>query len=307
MTLQSCNCCESGLKKTEITHCLFEILHRWEANGVEISRETWADYPINTELTFYQCDRCHFGIFLPMTVGSDAFYTDITRNEYYLTERWDFHVAIKAMRSHKSSSVLDVGCGQGAFLNLVTQQLPTVACHGNDSNPAVQGTLPPDAHLHVTLSDAPTSLDAVTLFQVIEHVANPAELLQASLDKVRPGGLVIVSVPDHSGPIRFFPDSHTAIPPHHVSTWTPKSLEYLMHRLGLTVVERKKEPLPDYLMPYYLPKMLAHWLGVSGNFAREQMLSKRVARPIIDLCKKLDIKSLPLPGHTYLVVAQKPE
>ncbi|MBU7583451.1 MAG: class I SAM-dependent methyltransferase [Nostoc sp. TH1S01] len=240
-----------------------------------------------------------------MMIGTEAFYTDISRNEYYLPERWDFQVAIKALSSHKARSVLDVGCGSGAFLNLITQKLPDVICHGNDANPAIRNTLPPQVNLHLNLSDAPTNLDAVTLFQVVEHVADPIELLQESIAKVRPGGLVIVSVPDHSGPIRFFADSHTAIPPHHVSIWTPKSLELFLNKFGLSILDRKTEPLPDYLMPFYLPKILANKLGASGDLSREEMLSRRLSTPIVNLCSKLGIKSLPIHGHTYLIVSQK--
>jgi SAM-dependent methyltransferase len=299
-----CSCCDSYLEKTTVTHSLFNVIRKWEAHGVEISQDTWSDYPEDLELTLYHCKNCGFGVFLPMTVGSGAFYTDISRNEYYLSDRWDFHVAIKAMRSQKLHSVLDVGCGRGAFLNLVTKKLPNVECHGNDANPAVRNSLPHGVKLYENLSDAPSGLDAVTLFQVIEHVADPVELLRESIAKVRSGGLVIVSVPDHSGPIRFFADSHTAIPPHHVSIWTPQSLELLLSKLGLSIVGRKTEPLPDYLMPFYLPKILAHKLGVAGDLVREDMLTKRLSIPIINICRKLGIKSLPIHGHTYIIVAK---
>ena len=300
-----CSCCNSYIEKTRTTHRLFDVLRKWEAHEVGISEDTWSDYPDDLELTLYHCENCGFGVFLPMTVGSDAFYTDISRNEYYLSDRWDFHIAIKALRSQKSHSVLDVGCGRGAFLSLVTEKLPNVECHGNDANPAVRNSLPHGVQLHENLSDAPSGLDAVTLFQVIEHVADPVGMLRESIAKVRSGGLVIVSVPDHSGPIRFFADSHTAIPPHHVSIWTPKSLELLLCKLGLTIVTRKTEPLPDYLMPFYLPKILAHKLGMAGDLVREDMLARRLSTPIINLCKKLGIKSLPTHGHTYLIAAKK--
>lgn len=304
LNLHQCCCCDSSLEETKITHHLFDVLQKWEAHGIVFSQETWLDYPDNTELKLYQCKNCGFGVFLPMTIGSDAFYTDISRDEYYLPDRWDFHVAIKALRSYKARSVLDVGCGRGAFLNLVTKQLPYVVCHGNDANPSIRDQLPSKVNLHINLSDAPIGLDAVTLFQVIEHVADPLQLLRQSISKVRPGGLVVVSLPDHSGPIRFFADSHTAIPPHHVSIWTPKSLELILSKLGLSVVSRKTEPLPDYLMPFYLPKILANQLGVAGNLAREDMLTRRLSNPIVNLCKRLGVKNLPLRGHTYLVVAR---
>lgn len=304
-SLNQCPCCEAQLKETEVKHQLFDVLHKWEENGIVFSQKTGEDYPDNITLTLHQCNKCGYGVFLPMTVGSDAFYTDITRNEYYLTDRWDFHVAIKILRSAKSRSVLDVGCGQGAFLDMVTKQLPGMFCHGNDANPAIREKLPQGVILHINLQDAPSDLDAVTLFQVIEHVADPVGLLSESIAKVKPGGLVVVSVPDHSGAIRFFADSHTAIPPHHVSIWTPSSLNSLLNQLGLKVLIQKWEPLPDYLMEAYLPKILSHKLGCLGNPSWEARVRRFLAIPILRFCFKLKIKYLPFRGHTYIVVAQK--
>lgn len=305
MSLHPCPCCGAQLKETEVTHQLFDVLHKWEENGVVFSQKTWEDYPHNTTLTLYQCNKCGYGVFLPMTVGSDAFYTDITRNEYYLTDRWDFHVAIMAFRSAKLRSVLDIGCGRGAFLDMVTKRLSNVVCHGYDSNPAIRDALPQGFTLHSNLADAPSGLDAVTLFQVIEHVADPVGLLRKSIARVRPGGLVVVSVPDHSGPIRFFADSHTAIPPHHVSIWTPSSLDSMLNLLGLNVLTRKWEPLPDYLMEAYLPKILSHKLSCLGNQAWEARVRRFLAIPILRFCFKFKIKYLPFRGHTYLVIAKK--
>ena len=83
MNLHPCPCCEAKLKETEVKHQLFDVLHKWEKNGIAFSQKTWEDYPNNITLTLHQCAKCGYGVFLPMTVGSDAFYTDITRNEYY--------------------------------------------------------------------------------------------------------------------------------------------------------------------------------------------------------------------------------
>lgn len=300
-----CPCCDTQLGESEVSYRLHDILHKWEAHGIVFSEDTWRDYHDDIVLTLYRCSECGYGVFLPMIVGSDDFYTDITRNEYYLEDRWDFHVAINALRSAKANSVLDVGCGKGAFLGMVAKQLSNVICHGHDANPAISDKLPQGVTLHAKLPDAPVGMDAVSIFQVIEHVADPVGLLQESIAKVRPGGLVIVSVPDHSGPIRFFSDSHTAIPPHHVTIWTPASLNLLLNRLGLNVLAQKWEPLPDYLMPFYLPKIFSHKLGCLGNPLGESGVRRFLANPISGLCRKLKIKYLPLRGHTYLVVAQK--
>ena len=299
-----CSCCDYQLERTEVAHHLFDVFRKWELHGIKFSSDTLRDYPDDMLLTLYRCNRCGFGIFLPLTIGTYSFYADITRNEYYLEDRWDFHVACKALRSAKARSVLDVGCGRGAFLNIVLNQLPSVICHGNDANPVILDDLPNGVILHSNLADAPVGLDAVTLFQVIEHVEDPVNLLTESITKVRRGGLVVVSVPDHSGPIRFFADSHTAVPPHHLSIWTPTSLEALLSKLDLTILSRRKEPLPDYLMPYYLPKILANAFGLTEKSAWEELLTNKLSRPIVGLCKSLGIRNLPISGHTFLIVAK---
>ncbi len=269
------------------------------------SKETWADYPENRELELFSCSNCGFGVFLPMLTGTDAFYVDITRNEYYLADRWDFHVALKLLHSRGVGSVLDVGCGQGAFIARVRQTLPYVSCSGNDANPAVLSCLPQGVPLYTSIGDVPAGLDAVTLFQVIEHVAEPEKMLADAVAKLKPGGMVIVSVPDHSGPIRFFSDSHTAIPPHHVTQWTPSSLEALFSKFDLKIMTRKREPLPDYLMPFYLHKIIARALGCMGDPIREAQIRKMLADPIIRFCQRFGIKSLPVRGHTYLVAGTR--
>lgn len=64
---------------------------------------------------------------------------------------------------------------------------------------------------------------------------------------------------------------------------------------------RKREPLPDYLMPFYLPKIIANSLGCMGDPVREERIRLKLADPIARLCKRLGVKSLPVRGHTYLV------
>lgn len=305
LIMRHCVCCNAPLEETCVAYRLHDIFHKWEANGITFSRNTWDDYPDDIALTLCRCKECGYGVFTPITVGSDAFYMDITRDGYYLADRWDFHVAIKALRFAKVKSVLDVGCGRGAFLKMLAKKLPDVECHGNDANSSIRDAFPKQAFLHVNLPDAPVGLDAVTLFQVIEHVADPVGLIQESMSKVRSGGLVIVSVPDHTGPIRFFSDSHTAIPPHHVSVWTPTSMKLLLNRLGLKVLRQKWEPLPDYLMSAYLPMILSNMLLCSSHPGCERVVRRFLANPVAEVCHKLKIKYLPLRGHTYLVVAQK--
>lgn len=301
----ACVCCNALLQKTEVTYKLLDVLQKWEEHGIKFSNKTWSDYSDNPTVTLFQCYHCGHGVFLPVVVGSESFYTDITRHEYYLADRWDFHIALKALSANKMHQILDIGCGRGAFLQLVAKQLPTVLCYGIDANPSVQGVLASGIKVYERVEDAPDNLDAITLFQVIEHVADPIPLLKQSIEKLKLGGKLVVSVPDHNGPIRFFADSHTAIPPHHVSIWTPSSLDALLNQFGLRILDRKWEPLPDYLMSAYLPKIISHKLAFFKSALWQKAVQRFIANPITHACGALKFRSIPLRGHTYLVVAQK--
>lgn len=300
-----CSCCSTSLQVSEVKYKIRDILRKWEQHGIEFSAQTYADYSENEEVKLSLCPRCGFGIFLPVITGTEAFYEDVSREDYYLKDRWDFNTAIKMIRSAKAGSVFDIGCGRGAFLARVKRLLPDVDCYGSDSNPAIRSFLPEAVTLFDDPLDAPNDMDIVTLFQVIEHIAAPDKLLENALSKLRSGGLLILSVPNHSGPIRFFANSHTEIPPHHVTQWTSDSIEKICQRYDLNIVARKTEPLPNYLMPFYLPKIMANAFGCLGKPKQEANLKRYVSDPIIHICQVLGVKSLPLKGHTFLLAATK--
>lgn len=302
----ACPCCLASLAETTEAYFLQDILHAWEQHGVAFSARTRADYADNPSLTVHACPRCGFGVFLPMVIGSNAFYSDISRGEYYLPDRWDFHVALKEMERAGADSLLDVGCGSGAFLSLVRKRLPRASLAGIDANPEARSVLPSGISLLASLDAIPAaSQDVVTLFQVIEHVADPFDMLQKARTALRPGGLLVVSVPDHSGPIRFFSYSHTAVPPHHVTRWMPGSLEHILKRLEFSVERKLTEPLPDYLFDSYFPVIVLNALRCSQRPKIAAFLRKYIANPLLSIFKALKLRSLPLRGHTYLVVARK--
>jgi SAM-dependent methyltransferase len=143
----------------------------------------------------------------------------------------------------------------------------------------------------------PASFDAVCLFQILEHVADPMRLLQELTRLVRPGGILVVAVPDYCGPSGlFFADALTQLPPHHLSLWRASALRAGARRLGLKVRTLRREPLGDYLYDPYLPPILENRLGLWG---RAQ--APRLAR----FLRRAGIRTVPfLRGHSIYVVLQ---
>jgi 2-polyprenyl-3-methyl-5-hydroxy-6-metoxy-1,4-benzoquinol methylase len=97
----------------------------------------------------------------------------------------------------------------------------------------------------------PESFDAVSLFDVLEHLIDPAGTLRACARLLRPGGIVFLYVPNYDSASRLLMgrDAHFIWPTHHLNYYTPVTARDLLSRLGLDAVYVATEGLDivDYL------------------------------------------------------------
>jgi 2-polyprenyl-3-methyl-5-hydroxy-6-metoxy-1,4-benzoquinol methylase len=100
----------------------------------------------------------------------------------------------------QGGNLLDVGCGGGVFLERMRDfgwkvcglELAADVARRVEQRTGITihvGTLP---HLNL----APQSFDAVTMWHVLEHVPNPRQLLASAAELLRPGGLLVIEVPN---------------------------------------------------------------------------------------------------------------
>lgn len=96
--------------------------------------------------------------------------------------------------------LLDIGCGNGGLLRSWARLLPDWTLAGtelDDKTRAVVEAIPGVERMYTgDIADVPSQFDAITLLHVLEHVADPVPFLAAVGKKLRPGGLVVVDVPD---------------------------------------------------------------------------------------------------------------
>ena len=235
-----------------------------------------ADSPVALEVL--TCGGCGFvQLADPMPSG---FYDDYEmavsfspRFQAYLDELCDTFVA---MSGDERGRLLEVGCGDGVFLDRLRGRGFDVV----GMEPSRRFRTHAEARgLHV-VSDyldaehpAPGGpYDAVVARQVLEHVFDPAGFVRALVNALKPGGAGLIEVPsleqavDHGRYYDFFPD--------HVNYFSATTLARLCAAGGLAVVEVRRTFAGEFLAAF-VRRPFAPDLAPFAAAAAESMESLR--------------------------------
>ncbi|HUP27090.1 MAG TPA: class I SAM-dependent methyltransferase [Chloroflexia bacterium] len=137
--------------------------------------------------------------------------------------------------------LLDVGCATGEFL--VAAKAQGWEVYGVETSPIAAGRAEQaaGASIHVgTLESAPYEdswFDAVTLWDVIEHVQSPMSYMQQAARLVRPGGLVALTTPNiRSAAFKLLGPKWWVVGPNdHIYYFAPRTMQRLLTRCGLKI------------------------------------------------------------------------
>ncbi len=164
-------------------------------------------------------------------------------------------------------AVLDIGCGSGEFLRVMSDAGWTVS--GVEPSHFGAGSAPEGVH-HGTLESAAfpaASFDAITMWQVLEHIPDPAAALSSARVLLKDDGFLLVSVPNISSlQARFGRDLWFSLDlPRHIWHFSPSTLLRLLEKSGFRVEETRHFSM-EY-GPYGWWQTLLNIAGCEPNFA----------------------------------------
>lgn len=287
-----------------------DLIHSYRQKGIEVGA-----YLRGGSITLCHCNRCELGFFDPACVGDGLFYEQLqTQDWYYQDDKPEYAHAAKLIQ--QDSSVLEVGCGKGAFRRWLPQSIRYTGLEFNDE--AVQKARAAGLDVrkqpveeHVAASPC---YDVVCAFQVLEHVEHPKQFFHACVQALQPGGTLMIAVPAQDSFLAIAPNSPLNMPPHHVTRWTDRALTNLARSEGLRTADIWHEPVADFHRDWHATTLAYHALERFGLYRprlidtrmRYRLLGRVIAMPTLrDYLVRSALKADPrlAAGHTVMLIA----
>jgi len=177
-------------------------------------------------------------------------------------------------------SILDVGCGNGVFIELATSLGWNAV--GIDPDPAAVANCLSRGlevtHGGIEKFDGQESLfDSITLSHVIEHLHDPAAMLRHCHRLLKPDGQLWLETPniDSLGHRRYRINWRGLEPPRHLVVFNPRSLSQALSAAGFRRVQTRKEP--NYILLWMSEQSEAIARGVSVDADLKVSLARSLA------------------------------
>lgn len=199
----------------------------------------------------YKCNSCEFVFLYPRLTRKEhnSYYEGTYRKEYqdseveerFLTDQGEALIRLEKIldSSSKEKSLLEIGCGSGAFLSLANRYFNKVVGVELDVNTK-------NFLKHKGLDVRPSleklgdcKFDLIVMFHVLEHLLDPVVFLRDMKNYLSNTGMIIVEVPNIDDALVSFYNINEFKSFYfcsaHVSYFSPKTLEDCIKKSGLCV------------------------------------------------------------------------
>ena len=221
----------------------------------------------------WQCRHCKVGVTMPPLPNVAFLYDNRESQDFQPDARGIVHrIKDSAFRMQartllrqlprRPATLLDFGCGSGQFTRCLAELLPEAEVTGSDFHAEPPADLAGRNYRAIgDLASLEGRFDLVTAFHVLEHDDDAAGLLARIVRMARPGGMVVIEVPNidcvWAGVLGRAWDAWYL--PYHRTHFSPASLEALVGEAGLEIVARHAVTVPT------MGRSIANALGVANG------------------------------------------
>lgn len=173
------------------------------------------------------------------TGAADYTYYDERESEKYSAYVWD--ARLRVIRKFASGgNILDIGCSFGGFLKRASEYFTPYGIELSEySGSAAKKLFKNNIHIG-TLYDhpfEPEMFSAVTMIEVVEHIADPGTAFSGICRLIRPGGILAVQTANMNGlQARLLKDKYAYFMPGHLSYFTASNLKSSLLMAGFSKV-----------------------------------------------------------------------
>jgi SAM-dependent methyltransferase len=192
-----------------------------------------------------ECSGCGHRYVNPVPASLASYYADVEDPFYVATETervrtFEEFLDCKELYCPSRGSLLDIGCYAGVFLDVAARR--GYAVEGIELSRWARGLARGRGHrVHEgsvdVLPTLPRRYDAITAFDVLEHLADPGTALRLIRDQLTASGCFVATVPDTGAwHARLLGRRHWLVVTMHVQYFTRQTLQRLLSAAGFSRV-----------------------------------------------------------------------
>jgi len=268
----------TGKNNTTLTDVFFsrDIIQLYKLQlGIDVSR-----FFSGTNTFFlYQCNETGYRFYHPEgMVGDGEFYgllQESLAEDYY--HEWKFENQLALDVINPGEKVLDIGCGIGNFLARAKEKAVVTGLELNEKAIEVcrqRGFNVLNERIETHALQNAGHYDVVCLFQVLEHIYDVKPFLENALKVLKPGGKLVIGVPNNE-PYFLGYDKYCTLnlPPHHMGLWNAKVFERTAPLFNLKMLQYRYDVKGSIRTYAYLKaKYLAHVKSPGGKHSKAEKI-----------------------------------
>lgn len=246
------------------------------------------------------CVECGLIYFHPEFFGDGEFYSKLSRYDfYYESDKWEFERALMIVKKARPKSILEIGCGAGEFLQKVASSVEySLGLDLNESALAAARQKGLEVS-SMPLNEVDRTFDMIVLFEVLEHLKSPGELLKTIERILNPGGILVIAVPNPDGYLKDMGVVLLDMPPHHNTCWKKETFDSLSIMLNMEMMTYEIEPLKFVHYQGFLLSLIER--GTNNRLLKcVQKIVAKISAPFLFVSHRNKIV-----GQTHLVALRK--